>query len=140
MIQSSINQLNIYVELFWKSFDFVDFFWKIFDFVDLFSIFESPELIQSYQSLSLKVNRLHRLLYENELTQSSINSFGKGTESIQSILPKTNRFKSINSIELIGVQVCISAYLLHIGLSTWNDYGDAFLCRHYGDAGKQFPV
>ena len=46
---------------------------------------ELIQFIQSYQSL--KVNRLSHLLYENELTQSPINSLGKG-ESIQSILRK----------------------------------------------------
>ena len=45
-----INQLNIYVDLFWETFDFVDLF---------------------------------HLLYENELTQSPINSLGKQAESIQ---------------------------------------------------------
>ena len=72
----SINQLNLYVDLFWKT----------FDFVDLFEFFESIEFIQSHQSL--KINRLNHPLYENELTQSPINSPGKGTESIQSILWK----------------------------------------------------
>ena len=56
--------------------------------------FESLQLIQSYQSL--KVSRLSHLLYENELTQSPNNSFGKGIESIQSMLQKKNRFKLIN--------------------------------------------
>ena len=66
-----INQLNIYAELFWKTFDFVDLFK---DFL---------------------------------LTQSPINSLGKvPTGSIQSILwKKINRFKSINSIEMIRIQV-----------------------------------
>ena len=44
------------------------------------------EVIQTYQSL--KVIRLNHLRYENELDQSPINSLGKGTESIQSILRK----------------------------------------------------
>ena len=68
--------------------------------------FELIQLIQSYRSL--KVNRLSHLLYENEFTQSPINSLGKRTESIQSILrEKTNRFKSINSVELMCIQVCL---------------------------------
>ena len=94
----------VYADLFWKIFYFVDLFEKN-DFVDFFwEYFESIQLIQSYQSL--KVNRLSHLLYENELTQSPINSHGKRTESIQSILrKKMNRFKSINSVELIGLQV-----------------------------------
>ena len=59
-----MNQLNIHVELFWKTY-FVDLFWKTFDFVDLFGYVESIQLIQSYQSL--KVNRISHLLYENLL-------------------------------------------------------------------------
>ena len=47
---------------------------------------ESVGLIQSYQSL--RVNGINHILHENELTQSPINSLGKGTESIQSILRK----------------------------------------------------
>ena len=57
--------------------------------------FESIQLIQSYRSF--KVNRLSHLLYENELTHSPINSLGKGTESIQSILRK-NESIQINQL------------------------------------------
>ena len=80
----SINQLNILLTFFGITFD-------------------------SYQSL--KVNRRNHLLFENELTQSPINSLGKGTESILSIFQKKmNRFKSINSIELIGIQVWLQDF------------------------------
>ena len=58
--------------------------------------FESIQMVQSYQSL--KVNQLSHLLYENELTQSPINSLGKGTESTQSILRK-NEFVSKQSTQ-----------------------------------------
>ena len=68
MSNDSINSIHCW--FFWEN---LRFRWPFL------SIFESTELIQSYQSL--KVN-LNRLLYENELTQSSINSLGKGTESI----------------------------------------------------------
>ena len=44
--------------------------------------FESFELIQSYQALS----QSNQSPNENELTQSPIDSLGKGTESIRSIL------------------------------------------------------
>ena len=84
----SINQLDLYFDLFWKT----------FDFVDLFGFFESIEFIRSHQSL--KINRLNHPLYENELTQSPINSLGKGTESIQSILWK-NESIQINQLKRV---------------------------------------
>ena len=81
----------------------LNFFRKTSISLTFLGFFESIELIQSEQLL--KVNRLNHLLYENELTQSPINSLGKGTESIRSIFGKMNRLKAINSIELIGIQV-----------------------------------
>ena len=77
----SINKLNIYVGLFYKqNSDFFDLFWKSLTFL---GFFESIELIQIYQSL--KVIRLNHLHFENEF---ALNSLGKGSESIQSILRK----------------------------------------------------
>ena len=92
----SINQLNIHVDLF-RFFSFRRPFLENVRFVELFlrnvwfrrtflGYFELIQLIQSYQSL--KVNWLSHLLYENKLTQSPINSLGKGTESFQSISRK----------------------------------------------------
>ena len=106
----STNQVNKYVDLFWKVFYFVDLFWKTFDFVNLFlenvrvrwpflRYFKSIQFIQSYQSL--KAYRLSHLLYGNELTQSPINSLGKGSESIQSILQK-NESIQISQISRVG--------------------------------------
>ena len=63
-----------------------------------FRIFESIQLIQSYEPL--KVNRLIHLLYENELTQSLINLFGKGTKSIQPIL-RENEPIQINQLSRV---------------------------------------
>ena len=62
--------------------------------------FETTQWIQLYQSF--KVNRISHLLHEKELTQSPINSLGKGTESIQLILRKNesmqiNQFSRVDS-------------------------------------------
>ena len=126
----SINQLNIFIcwpflvnLLFrWPFFENVQFRWPFLGNVPFrwpfllgnvrfrwpfLRYFESIQLMQSYQSL--KVKRLSHLLHENELTQPPINSLGKGIKSIQTICGKMNWFKSINSVDLIGIQV----WLLH---------------------------
>ena len=83
---NSDDSINLILDLSWTALDVVDlFFRKTFDYVDVFGIFESIELIQSYEPL--KVNRLNHLLNE-KMTQSPINSLGKGTDTIQSILWK----------------------------------------------------
>ena len=124
---NSINQLNIHVDLFgnssisltclanirfcwpfWEMFDFVDLFWETLDFVAFWGYFESIQLIHSYQSL--KVNRISHLLYENELTQSPINSLEKNNWiNAINFAEKMNWFKSVNSVELIGMQICLRA-------------------------------
>ena len=84
---NEINQPTQYtytLTFFGKSSISLTFFGKRSTSLTFLGYFEQIHLIQSYQSL--KVNRLNHLLYENELTQSPINSLGEGTESIQSIL------------------------------------------------------
>ena len=119
MIQSNQSINWVYVDLFWKVFDFTDLFRKPYTSLIFFGkrsisltslrYFYSIQLIQSYQSL--KVNRLSHLLYENELTQSPINSLGKGTEAIQLILRKNesiqiNQFSRVDwYISLLKIPV-----------------------------------
>ena len=120
MIRSNQSIISTYMLTFFgKSSTSLTFFGKTFNFVDLFlgnvrfrwpflgnvwfrwpflGYFESIQLIQSCQSL--KANRLSHLLYENELTQSPINSLGKGTESIQSILRK-NELIQVNQLRRV---------------------------------------
>ena len=99
MVQS--NQSTQYiVDLFRIIFNFVELFQKIFDFVDLYGILNQFNWF-NHASQSLKAKRLNHLLYENKLTKSSINSLGKGTESIQSILQKKNESIQINQINQV---------------------------------------
>ena len=63
-------------------------------------LFESIELIQSYRSLD--VNRLNHVLCKtNHQSCRVLNEFNQFSQ----FCGKMNLFKSINSIELIGMQV-----------------------------------
>ena len=93
-----INQQHYMLTFFGKSSILLTYFGKRSTSLNFLGYFESIQLIQSYQSL--KVNRLGHLLYGNELTQSPINSLGKGTESIQSILQK-NKSIQINQLSRV---------------------------------------
>ena len=84
---------------YWPSLENLRFCWPFW------RILESIKLIQAYQSL-LKVNQLNHLLYKNELTQSPINSPGKGTESIQLILKK-NESIQINNLNQVDWYTCL---------------------------------
>ena len=63
------------------------FYWETFDFVDIFLDILNQFNWFNHTSPSKSIDSSH-LIYENELTQSQINSLGKGIESIQSILRK----------------------------------------------------
>ena len=73
---NQLNSIQYFVDLFGKTIYFVDLFLRKRSIsLTFFGYFESIQLIQSNQSL--KIYRLSHLFYENELTQSPINSLGK---------------------------------------------------------------
>ena len=89
-----INHLNIHVDLFWKLFDF---FLSFFLSISIINILENLGFHWLFGIFFNQLNRLNHTsrsksidssIYEDKLTQTHINSLGKGTESIQSILRK----------------------------------------------------
>ena len=117
----SINKLNIYVDLLfgnhlfrWRFFGkrsiSLTFFGKRSISLTFLGYFESIQLIQSYQSL--KVNRLSHILYENELTQSPINSLRNELNWFNEFCGKMNWFKGISNckdLKIWKANRCISA-------------------------------
>ena len=116
---NSINRLNISTQSTQSTQLNTIFCWRFLNtiyFVDLFlrnrsisltffGYFGSTQLTQSNQSL--KIYRPSHLFYENELTQSPFSSLGKKLNQLNRFSAKMSQFKSINSVELNRIQVCL---------------------------------
>ena len=125
IIQSnqSINSICM-LTFFGKSSISLTFFWKTFDLVDLFWIFwinSIDSIISVAQSQSTQSPTLWKRIHSvtNQLT------WKRNRNDSVNCAEKKNKFKSINSVELIGIQVCILAYFSFLG--SWAS-AEIFLC------------
>ena len=115
MIQSNQSISPIYmVDLFWKIFYFVDLFWKrsisltlfweAFDFVDLFWDIWNHFNWFNHTSPSKSIYSVTHFVKTDWLSHQSTHLEKERNQFNQSC-GKINRFKSINSVDLIGIQV-----------------------------------
>ena len=92
----SINQLNLYVELFRKTFGFVD----IFELFWINWVHSITPVAQNQSTQSPTVwKRIDSITNQLAWKRNWINSIN--------FMEKVNRFKSINSIEMIGLKIWI---------------------------------
>ena len=90
---------SISLPFFWKTFDFVDLCWHFWDILNQFNWFY-------HTSPSKSIDSVTYFMKANWLSHQS-NHAEKELNRISQFFRKMNRFKSVNSVELIGTQICL---------------------------------